>query len=226
MRRSFRNTLFILISVFLSTACTTTGSTRQAPSEGLVEVQNWNIDQVWVKPGFAPADYANIMIQGNGIEFRTVEADNTPYRRSKNVFPLSDSDQEKYREIIIGEFTKELTNIEAYGFANSPGENTLVLDIKLVDVISNIPPASSSRSTIYLNEVGRATLVLNFRDSVSGETLATIIDRRSADSYDGLGFKESTPFNNWAAVKQLARHWAKGLRTGLDEMKRSPATPE
>ncbi len=221
-----RNLIFVLISGFIVSACTTTGSTRQAPSKGLIEVKNWNIDQVWVKPGFAPASYADIMIEDNGIEFRSVESDNTPYSRSKNIFPLSGPDQSKYKQIIIDEFTKELSNIEGYGFSSEPGENVMTLDIKLVDIVSNIPPLTSSRSTVYLNEVGRATLVLSFRDSASGETLATIIDRRSAESYDGLGFKESTPFNNWAAVKQLAKHWAKGLRTGLDEMKKSPATPE
>ncbi len=223
MNKSFFKASTLLISLGLISACASITSNELPPSEGLVQVKDWNIDQVWVKPGFAPADYSNIMINGRGVEFRTVEDRYTPYNRSSTAYPVSESQQEKLKQIMIDEFSKELQSVEGYGFSTTPSDDTIALDIKLVDVVSNVPSIKAGRNEVYLSEVGRATLVLNFTDSVTGEALVSVIDRRSAESFDGLGFKESTPANNWAAVKQLAKHWAKKLRTGLDEMKQSPS---
>ncbi len=226
MIKPFYNTLLVLMSLSLISACATTPTDNSLSDQGLVRVKDWNIDQVWVKPGFDPASYSNIMVNGSGVEFRSVEGRNTPYNRSSNVYPLSGPKQERLKQIIVDEFSKELKKQQGYSFTNSPSSNTMALDIKLIDVVSNVPPVKPGRAEVYLTEVGRATLVLNFTDSITGEALVSVIDRRSAESYDGLGFKESTPANNWAAVKKLAKHWAKRLRSGLDEMKQSASRSE
>ena len=221
--------LSLLLSLSLLSACTTNElasnhAERSTQVNGLVQVKDWNIDQVLVKPGFAPAAYSNIMVKGNGIDFRSVKDRYTPYHHSSKNYPLSTPDQERYKQIIVDEFTKELEKSTAYTFTDQSGPKTLILEIQVIDIVSNVPPPRAAREIVYLTEVGRATLVLNFSDSMTGETLVSVIDRRSAQSYDGLGFKESTPANNWSAVKKLAKHWAKRLRIGLDEMRQ--ATPK
>lgn len=222
--------MILRISIFalalsLLSACAVHHGDKPSPAAGLVRVKDWNMDQVWVKPEFEPAAYSKIIVSGNGIDFRSVDDRYTPYSRSSKNYPLSAAEQEKYRQIIVDEFSKELKKVEAYQFTDKVGSDTLKLHIQLLDVVSNVPPTKPGRSTTYLSEVGRATLALSFNDSVSGEALVAVVDRRSAESYDGLGFKEATPANNWAAVRTLARHWAIGLRKGLAEMKTSPPIP-
>lgn len=221
----------LTIGLSLLVACTTKTITvdndkNRTVVNGLVKVKDWNIDQVLVKPGFDPSAYSKIIVKGNGIDFRSVKDRYTPYNRSSQNYPLSVVDQQRYKEIIVDEFSKELKKSDAYKFTEQAAPNTLKLEIQLLDIVSNVPPVSARRQTVYLSEVGRATLALTFSDAETGETLLSVIDRRSAESYNGLGFEESTPANNWAAVKKLARHWAKSLRVGLNEMKQSPAAPE
>lgn len=220
-----RHRYLLLVIAALLSACTTIQEDQYSTIDGLIRVKDWNVDQVWVKPGFAPASYSKIIVAGSGIDFRSVSDRYTPYSRSSQNFPLSETDKLRYKDIIIEEFTQELKKSDAYQFTDSVSPQTMKLSIQVMDVVSNVPPQQPGRNTVYLSEVGRATIALIFSDAVTGETLVSVIDRRSAESYDGLGFKESTPANNWAAVKRLARHWASGLRKGLAEMKQSEPAP-
>ena len=220
------NTGVLFLFAAILAGCVSTQEKRYSTIDGLVRVKDWSVDEIWVKPGFSPASYAKISVVGSGIDFRSVDDRYTPYSRSRQYFPLGDSDKARYKQIIIDEFTKELNRSDAYQFTDVADANTLRLSIQVMDVVSNVPPVKPGRNTVYLSEVGRATIALIFSDAMTGETLVSVIDRRSAESFDGLGFKESTPANNWAAVRQLARHWARSLRKGLAEMKKSdPATP-
>jgi hypothetical protein len=58
------------------------------------------------------------------------------------------------------------------------------------------------------------TLVLELRDSVTGETLARVVDSQSGRS---SGFMTITNrVTNTADARLVIRNWARALRSGLD----------
>jgi hypothetical protein len=152
-----------------------------------------------------------------GIEYRPVKASRsmTTQLSSATEFPLTDAQKKRLDEILSEAFRDELSKSEHFELTTEPGADVLVVVGKLVDVVSNVPPERIGRSDVYLETVGEATLVLEIRDSMSYAMLARVVDRRAAERESGLTW--STPVNNWAEVRRLARTWARLLRTRLDE---------
>lgn len=145
MNNKYRIIALLIGFSLLSGCVTSTISSNNKPSniviDGLVKVKDWNIDQVLVKPGFAPATYSNIMIEGKGIDFRSVKDRYTPYSHSSENYPLNNTDQQRYKEIVIDAFTKELKKSDAYKFTDQAGPNTLQLDmvaLKFNNCLDNI----------------------------------------------------------------------------------------
>ncbi|MEO1204202.1 MAG: DUF3313 domain-containing protein, partial [Pseudomonadota bacterium] len=65
---------------------------------------------------------------------------------------------------------------------------------------------------------GEATLVLELRDSLSGETIYRAVDRRRAETANGMQMQRSNSVTTWVEVRRLARRWAVRLREGLDSV--------
>jgi hypothetical protein len=63
-------------------------------------------------------------------------------------------------------------------FADDPGPDVLLIVGGLHDIVSRVPPDMVGRGETYLSSVGEATLILEARDSLSGETIYRAIDRR------------------------------------------------
>jgi hypothetical protein len=70
----------------------------------------------------------------------------------------------------------------------------------------------------YTASAGRMTLVMELRDSVSGELLARAVDRRSSRDTDVWTI--SNRMTNTAEARRAFRAWAAALRQGLDELAR------
>jgi hypothetical protein len=73
------------------------------------------------------------------------------------------------------------------------------------------------RGDIYLSSVGEATLVLELKDSLSGETIYRAIDRRAAERAGGTMMTSNTVTTK-SEVRRLAQRWATRLREGLDSI--------
>jgi hypothetical protein len=72
------------------------------------------------------------------------------------------------------------------------------------------------RGDIYLSSVGEATLVIEARDSLSGETIFRAIDRRAAERMGEM--INANAVTSWAEVRRMARRWATRLRDGLESL--------
>lgn len=210
---------FSFIAVLLFSASQVAAET-ETTYDGLVKVDRKEMDEVWVRPGFSPSSYTKIMITGAGIAYRPVK------NRSRSEFLVEDKNRDKLEEIITKAFKKELSDAKSYKIVDEPGADTLELVISLNDVVSNVPPQKAGRVDFYIDEIGSATLVLEFKDSLSGAIMVRGADRRAAESYGWGELQKSNPVTNWAAVRQLARVWSTGLRRGLYAMSNSPDFPE
>jgi hypothetical protein len=82
--------------------------------------------------------------------------------------------------------------------------------------VSRVPPQQASRGDIYISRVGEMTLVLQLRDSMSGETLARAAERRAIDPA-GRGGMPANSVTTWSEIRRMARRWGSKLRNGLDD---------
>jgi hypothetical protein len=75
---------------------------------------------------------------------------------------------------------------------------------------------SPGRSRTYTANSGRMTLVLEVRDSVTGETLARVVDGRSGRTSGVMTVTNRA--TNTADARRAIRIWARALRDGLDSL--------
>jgi hypothetical protein len=68
------------------------------------------------------------------------------------------------------------------------------------------------------------TLILEARDSQSGEALVRVGQGRAIQTMDG-GWYQNDPVSNSGAVRLLLHTWAEDLRIELDQFHRLPALP-
>ena len=118
------------------------------------------------------------------------------------------------------EFRHELERSKHFTLTDQVGPDVIALRSALADVVSFAPPESEGRDSQWLASIGEATLVLEIRDSMSGEVLARAIDRRAAEP--ATGAVQNTRVSSTAEVRRLARSWARTLRTRLDQLHAGP----
>lgn len=215
----------------ISTGCTSTPEFQSGPDaevthDGLTRVDRTILDTVWARTDIDLTGYNKIMFEGVGIEFRPVDG---PYSgragtggvsrttSSRSVFQLDDATKELVKEEIGGAFVEELANSDVYEVVEAAGPDVLTLRAGLLDVISRVPPDTIGRSSVWLDSVGEATLVMELRDSTSNAILIRAVDRRAAGQPTGSTM-QATPATNRAEVRRLGRRWASIIRGGVETL--------
>ena len=93
----------------------------------------------------------------------------------------------------------------------------LILRPALIDLDITAPDIPvAGRVTNYVASAGAATLYIELYDSVSGEILARIIDRKRMRDYGYMQW--STSVSNRAEARRMLKRWASMLREGLDQV--------
>jgi len=218
--------LSILALAVLTVGCATPEpSLQQGPDaevtfDGLVRINHGRFKDSWADPDIDFSRYNKIITGDAVFEFRAVKksASSSSLRRSnESEFWISDANKEKLIEVVSEVFREELDKSEKFTRAESAGPDVLIIVGGLHDIVSRVPPEQMGRGNIYLSSVGEATLVLEARDSLSGETIYRAIDRRSAEQIGGQ-MNISNSVTNTSEVRRMARRWATRLREGLDSI--------
>ena len=195
-----------------------TGPEAEQSFDGLNVVDNSRADLAWARPDFNLDGYTKIWPVGAGIEYRPVKnrGKSTMDRSRGGPYFIDDKARGKFEKLVGETFKEELQKIERFEVVDGPGPDVLMVRGALLDVTSMVPPdLTSARSTIYLRNIGDATLVLELRDSETGTILARSADRRAAESI-GDTFRQANSVTTAVEVKRLIRYWASRLREGLD----------
>jgi hypothetical protein len=215
--------LALCCGVVLISACATepsvdTSSDAQLSYDGLSPISNSRFRQAWVDPDVDLKKY-NQLIMGNAeFEFRAVRdrgGSTMSRRKNQTEFWISDADKQRLTDEVSGAFREELANVSGFTFTEERGPNALILVGALHDIVSNVPPDMVQRSEVWLSSVGEATLIIEGRDSLSGETIFRAVDRRRAEQV-GDQVIRSNSVTTWVEVRRLARRWAVRLREGLE----------
>jgi hypothetical protein len=198
-----------------------TGPDAEVTHDGLVRVQKSVVDAAWVKPTLDLTPYKKLMIVSQGVSFRKLEPVSEFQARNESQFPVKEENKERLSRELKTAFDAELAKLERYEIVTQPGPDVLLLVGAIIDVVSNIPPdidsARFGRGGVYLTSIGDATLVMELRDSESGEILARAADRRAAESPFAFEVNNVTA---WTEVRRLASYWASLMRRRLEEIEK------
>ena len=196
------------------------GPNAETTFDGLVRIDNSAFRDAWIDPDVDMTVYDKIILGSAEFEFRAVKKtpEATSLRRDNTrEFYISDENREKLVETVTSVFADELGKSRHFTITKEPGPDTLIIVGVLHDIVSRVPPRLLGAGEIYLASVGEATLVLEVRDSLSGETIYRAVDRRAIER-PGRDAIEVSQVTTWAEVRRWARRWATRLRDGLDSI--------
>lgn len=198
-----------------------TGPDAETTFDGLVRVDNSAFRDAWADPDADWARYDQILPGGAFFEFRAVKkTQNTTSARTSstvNEFWIDDKDREKLEVEVGTVFDDELSQSTRFTATDTPGDNVLIIRGGLHDIVSRVPPQMVGRGEIFLSSFGEATLILEVVDSMSGEVLARMVERRAAQRPGG-SMVAANSVTTWAEVRRMARNWASRLKDGLDSL--------
>ncbi len=203
----------------LGLACTTAPrpiefeAGRDGPdtADGLYRVRASRVAAAYLKPGAVFARYDQVMIDPVTVSYRRGQAG------------LSPESMAQLKDIFQKALERQIGRSSVYTVATERGPSTLRVSGHLVDLVVRAPP-SHAREMIFQMDAGEMTLLLDVRDSQSGEPLARVADRRRVRPESAAigGMYQSTPVNNWGAVREITANWARVLREGLEDLHTLP----
>lgn len=200
------------------------GSAQEDTSswDGLVEVEAKRIDEVYLLPEADFRAYTKVLLDPTEVSFRrNWQRDQ---RRASNYITDAEA-REMLEEARTGfeEIMREAFVSEGYTVVDTPGDDVLRVHTAIVDLDITAPEArTAARTRSYAREAGEATLVVEARDSLSGQLLGRSVDSETAGEF-GAYIRNST--TNRADFERLFRQWAEQGAKGLTELREmSPLT--
>jgi len=199
------------------TGCATTD---RGPTEwdGLVRQPNTRLDAVFLRPDAEIPSYSNVILAPASVQFARNWDPNRGGRSLSRRLDTADVVAIKDGlATMLGDIFREELAAGGYQVVNEPGPDTLLVIPAIVDLYITAPDTmSAGRGRTYTANSGRMTLVLELRDSVTGETLARVVDGQSGRNTGVMTI--SNRMTNTADASRAMRIWAQALRSGLDSL--------
>ena len=194
------------------------GPGAEVTVDGLHKVINSKFRYAWVKPSADFVSYTAIVLDPVVISYKR-KPKRTQYATTGGNFALSERQMAKMKIFFRKAFVAELRKSPYYKITDVPGPAVLrlvpsIIDLR-IDVPTNPPPG---RDRIYATNAANMTLLLELHDSMSGEILARVADRRKARLHGGFELRSSTTVSNTDAIQRVFRFWAEILRARLDDI--------
>lgn len=186
--------------------------------DGLVRQPNTRLDAVFLKPDAEIPAYANIILAPASVQFARNWDPNRGGRSNSRRLDTADvvAIKDNLAATLAEIFREELT-AGGYQVVTEPGPDTLLVIPAIIDLYMTAPETMSpGRTRTYTANSGRMTLVLEIRDSVTGETLARVVDGRSGRTSGVMTVTNRA--TNTADARRAIRIWAQALRNGLDSL--------
>ena len=208
----------VAIGAWLVAGCATT-STPRGPAEwdGLVRQSGTRLDAVFLRPGAQISTFDSVILDPVSISFASHW---DPNRGTRSVGRLSAADIAGIKEDLAGLFQQTFrTELGRGGFklVEEPGPQTLRATAAIVDLFVTAPDAMSpGRTRVYTANTGSMTLVIELRDSITGEILARAVDQQSGR---GTGMWTVTnSVTNTADARRAIGIWASSLRRAMEDV--------
>jgi len=188
------------------------------------KVKGAEFTETYVVPGTDFSRYENLFIGEMDFEYRDVgPARPTDSGDLSNpnttMFGISDVNRLKFEENVTEAFLKELGEGKDFTLVDHIGENTLIMRVGVVDIVSRTPPESIGITEVYLATLVEGTLEIEFLDGMSGQAVARISERGRMGSPTEHVDAFTLPANRatvWYQVRRWASNTARRLRDELD----------
>jgi hypothetical protein len=184
--------------------------------DGLVQVPAKSVDYLYLRPGADFRQYTSLILDPTQVAFRkNWQKDINRDRRGSP--QISDSDVRQAIDEAQGKlgsaFGKRFGET-GFPIVTAPAANALRVFVGIANVDVTSPDLNSStRGRVYSEQAGYATLVVEVRDSLTGELLGRAVDHGVAGDHL-VTWRNST--TNWADFDHLFDQWAmisaKGFR--------------
>ena len=199
---------------------------QPATADGLYRVRARGVLAAFLDPGASFADYDALLIDPLPVSYKGGPEGEIITSRSRGTFSLGEGTRGRLQRIFAQTFQRELARSEAFAVVTEAGPRVLRVSGQIVNLVVTVPPLRGGEVNL-VHDAGEMTLILEVRDSETGEPLARIADRRLIQpaSASALGGFESSAVNNWGAVRDIFAEWARFLRQGLDDLHRVTRRP-
>ncbi|HIG43112.1 MAG: DUF3313 family protein [bacterium] len=174
---------------------------------------------IYVKPDADFSVYDQFLMLDAYVAFKKNWVRNTKVAGRR----ISNKDLERIKaeaaELLYESFKEELDENGGYRFVEAADDNVMIMRPALIDLEITAPDLmQGGRTTQYVASAGAATIYLELYDSVSGEILARIVDRRSMRDYGVAQWANRA--SNRADAKRMFKRWGQLLREGMDEQRK------
>ena len=196
-------------------------TSKDAPEisfDGLHLEPDSDVALLYVKPDADFSVYEEFVMLDAYVAFKKNWQRNTKVAGRR----VSNKDMEKIKvevaDLLHESFKKELDEVGGYKFVEKSGDKVMILRPALIDLDITAPDIPvAGRVNNYVASAGAATLYLEMYDSVSGEILARLLDRRNMQDYGMARWASSV--SNRADAQRMFKRWASLLRQAMDEQR-------
>jgi len=175
--------------------------------EGLADVRKPYFEVAQIRPETVFSAYDGVIVNAPALAFRTPD-------RSQKQFPLDENQKRRFQEALAEAFSLEFSNLQNLDLKDQPGPGVLELTVRVENITTTVPTGQGTQLGFALTAVGEATLILELRDSESGEILARGVDTRAVQGA-ALG-RDGGLVTRWEDVEKLCSRWASMTRSRLD----------
>lgn len=190
-----------------------TGPEAGVTEEGLHRVDPLIMEGAWVRPDVDFSRYTRILLMPTAVHFRDVPQRRYDPRTSIGTteFPLSNERKEwlrrEWRRAVEAVFAEQ----SSYELYEGAGEDVLVVQAFLVDVVSRIPPDVAGSAYTMVRDPWIVHVVLELRDGATAELLARSVDQRRAEGLLEVG-------EVWHQTRDVVERWAESAYARLTRL--------
>jgi Protein of unknown function (DUF3313) len=154
-------------------------------ADGLTAVKSGDFDRVYLRPGADFRSYNKLLVSATEVSFAADWLSNMNLNPIAVLQGTTANDAariaEETRQGLQTAFANTLRHA-GYEIVAAPAEGVLAISVRVVDLFINAPSTVTQAlpSRVLTRDAGRATLVLEIRDSTSGVLLGRVVDRRTA----------------------------------------------
>jgi len=205
-----------------------TGPDAEVTADGLYRMDNSLVALAWMKPDIDLRGYNAIMLDPVTVAY---QKDPGSRRTATSIgvgtpnFALSPSQMENLKSWFQEVVADVLTEDDGYRIVDTPGPDVLRISADLIDLIVRVPTQPrAGRGRLFTTSYAVVTLIVEVRDSESGEILARAADRRDPTTGGGELVEVSSTFVR-SDVRRLFRYWAGIMRERLDQLREVERDP-
>ncbi len=198
------------------------GPDAEVTVDGLYRVDNSVMARAYMKPGWDLRGYTAMMIDPVTVSYQTDPGTRRtdPGGAGPQNFALSDAQMANFKSFFQEAVEDALTEDGGYRIANNPGPDVLRITAELMDLIIAVPTQESGSNTNRVaRSSGAVTLVMEIRDSQSGEIIARVADRQDPSASGSGNMVRVSPQAVRADMRRLFERWATLLRERLDDLR-------